>query len=229
MSVRRIPASRRSATGVFATVKADVLIPYESTLEGDFLLAADFDESITAIEAQPLRVPYRAITGRRTAAVPDFLIHRFGQPHALCDIHPREQIVADWTRMRPRYVAVRDHAVKHGLRYYIRTEKHIRIDSLPNLRFLHPFLRRHPDQRDVFELCSHLSKKKLTIRELLERCARDVERQSELIPVIWNLIARKLLVVNLDKRLTMEVDIWLPNLSQNQQLQLMPSQTVRRG
>lgn len=57
-SVRKIGPTRRSVSGCYA-FRGEESIAFESTLERDFLIKADFDVSVLGVISQPCAIPFR--------------------------------------------------------------------------------------------------------------------------------------------------------------------------
>lgn len=77
--VRRVVIrSPHRAVGLFPSRKMQGDLPWESHIERDFVMLAEFDPAISKIEAQPERFRYQTLYGvART--IPDFAIVRNGQ------------------------------------------------------------------------------------------------------------------------------------------------------
>jgi len=74
MPVRTIPLSHSSVTGRLASRSGQPSIAFESSLERDFAVLQLFDPAVQSIEEQPVRIDYKAPTGRATRYTPDFLV-----------------------------------------------------------------------------------------------------------------------------------------------------------
>lgn len=73
-SVRKIPTNRRSVTG-FVSWRAQRSIPYESTLERDFVLRQAFNLGVAVVVSQPCEVPFVTRSGAQSIATPDYLVY----------------------------------------------------------------------------------------------------------------------------------------------------------
>lgn len=202
-------------TGWFPSKKSWRLVAFESALERDFLTLLEFDQTVRTFEEQPLRLSYRAATGRNTTGVPDFLVHyhqEAGTPTHLCDVTYRKKIFENWQDMKPRLRAARAHAHEHGWRYRILTEIEIRTPLLENARSLLPYRRLAPNERNQVLLLSALLEldSPATPSLLLGRVSSNAATQAELILTLRILLANGLIEANFDHPLSMNSPICLP-------------------
>jgi len=211
MTVRQIPRSRRSITGLFPSLKNGKMVPFESTLERDLCQLLEFDDAVIGYEAQPVIVEYRRPSGRRCQGVPDYLIFHeptTGRPPELCDVKYRSDLFAHWPELKSRLKAARRHAIEQGWSYKIRTEVEIRTDRLRNAVFLYRFLSNGPPDpkhaRILLECLRRLSGS--SPATLLAACHPGVERALAL-PALWYLIASRRAAADLDVPLTMDSQI----------------------
>ncbi|GGW53141.1 MULTISPECIES: TnsA endonuclease N-terminal domain-containing protein [Vreelandella] len=109
-SVRKIGPTRRSVSGYYA-FRGEESIAFESTLERDFLIKADFDVSVLGVISQPCEIPFHhPVTGRRYTYTPDYLVYyRLGNRHyrdypkpLLVEVKPREKWQAHWREWSPK-------------------------------------------------------------------------------------------------------------------------------
>ena len=82
-------------------------IPFESTLERDFLIRTGFRLDVSEIIAQPIQIPFRTSTGGDVTYTPDFLViyrpedpaHPEHRKPNLVEVKPER----DWRRHRERW------------------------------------------------------------------------------------------------------------------------------
>lgn len=216
VSVRQIPPNRRSVTGRSPSRKNGRSVAFESALERDFAAILEFDTSVERYETQPMWLEYSDSDGRKRRGVPDFLVtfrRSLGLTPILCDVKYRRELFERWTELKPRLKAARAYAQAHNLTYRIKTEVEIRRPYLYNAKFLLPYQRLEPDPAYEEELISRmLWMESATPQSLLEACATDPWRRAELIPTLWNLVARRRISVDLEQPLTMRSDLWHPRV-----------------
>ena len=137
---RRIGPTRRSVSGFYSFRGSDS-IPYESTLERDFLIHHEFFLNVAEIIPQPVRVPFTTPGGRTYMYTPDFLV--LYQPDdqvrpkpTLVEVKPIRDWREHWRRWMTKWKAARCHAKEQGWVFKIYDESRIRDTKLQNIRFL---------------------------------------------------------------------------------------------
>lgn len=199
--------SNARVTGLFASEKMDLMIPWESHLEYEFLCLAEVDRSITYIAAQPKRLHFRQ-EGKRRSHVPDFLILKDGKT-VYVEVKPSARAAAPDFADRTRIVA--NLVASEGAEYIVVTEREIRRQPLlTNVRIL---LR----GRGV---CPPLQKRIELRNEVVRlggRCAIgdlcQVSAMGRVTPeVVYSLILRGVLATNLEgDALSRATQVWVPS------------------
>lgn len=141
--VRNIGPTRRSVSGVFP-FRGERSIPFESTLERDFLIRKEFSPLVLDIIPQPIKIPFRANSGREYTYTPDFLVHYRASNHPfgeglrplLVEVKPREIVRRDWPEMKAKFRAAWRYASEQGWDFRIQDESRIRDQVLANILFL---------------------------------------------------------------------------------------------
>ncbi|WP_234809167.1 TnsA-like heteromeric transposase endonuclease subunit [Mycobacteroides saopaulense] len=86
---------KRNYEGLWWSSTIEGHVPFESLLEREFLLAADFDPQTVAIAAQPLAILWPRATPSNVNHVPDFFIRLAGGDGRIVDVrHPDRVTVA---------------------------------------------------------------------------------------------------------------------------------------
>lgn len=70
--VRVIKSTRRSVSGLYSY--GGLSIPYESTLERDFVIFQTFKSNVLEVVAQPVTIPFKK-NGRTYNYTPDYFVH----------------------------------------------------------------------------------------------------------------------------------------------------------
>lgn len=187
-------------------------VAFESTLESDFLTILASDTSLTSVLEQPVRLEFTDATGRARHYTPDFLA-TYGRERStavLYEIKFRADLRANWSRLKPGFVAARHHAHEHGMRFSIMTEIEIRGDYLANMRFLAAY-RSRPHDAEIEE---HLVRTvavlgEPTAQEVLTAAYWDSENRVAAIARLWRLIAIGRIQADLSQRLTMDTPLWV--------------------
>ena len=206
---RRIGIGRRSVTG-HVNVKGRA-IPFESSLERDFLVLLDFDRTVWSVDAQPVRIPYRAPNGRRISYVPDFFVfYDATNLRVLYEIKYREDLRNDWVNLRPRLRAGVGYARQNGMRFSIMTDYEIRGPYLENVQFLRRYRDRPREEGIEEQLVRTLAILGVSSPEaLLIASFADDEWRLKAIGVLWRLIAIQRVVADLFDPLSMKTPIWV--------------------
>lgn len=83
---------QRNYTGFCWVATGERHVPYESLMERTRIHIADFDRSVTAIAAQPLKLSYQPADGDREDHFPDLLLARGSGRPLLVDIKPDSKL-----------------------------------------------------------------------------------------------------------------------------------------
>lgn len=208
--VRTIGVQSRSITGTMPNGNR-----YESALERDFMLLLDFDPAVDVYTPQPLTIRYQDRDGAWHRYTPDGLVEwrKDLRPHdarpLLVEIKYREAFEGQWRPWRERIRAARRYANERGWQFLIITEKDIRNPFLDNVRFLLPYRRRSGSaETDQWVLDKLAELIESTPRELIESLYQDKWNQATLIPVVWRILAERLVGCDLTQPLTMQSTLW---------------------
>lgn len=81
---------RSSLTGKFSSFKMKSPIPWESTLERDYIFLLEADSSVTAYKPQPFHLEYW-LNGKRHSYTPDFWVER-GSKKQVVEVKPKKRV-----------------------------------------------------------------------------------------------------------------------------------------
>lgn len=137
---RRIKPTRRSVSGSFAFRK-QTAIPFESTLERDFLIRKSFSPLVVDIIPQPVQLEYTANNGRTYRYTPDFLVYFRSVNYAnelelkplLVEVKYRDELREKWQDLHPKFKAALRYAKEQGWDFRIYDETRIRDQVLTNI------------------------------------------------------------------------------------------------
>lgn len=197
--LRRIPLSRRSHVIGFQPVSTGIT-EHESALERDFVTLTRFLDAGVAVISQPTTIRFQH-AGERRRYTPDFLVGWSDGRHELIEVKYRADLYAGWVRFKPAFAAARGWAHAQGARFQIATERGIRGPLLDTAKRLLPFRTAPMDQV--------LAEEALTIVASLgsPTFGRIVEtlpaKRSVALAVVWQLIARGALRVDLSTPITL--------------------------
>lgn len=215
---RKIGYGRRALTGMMtAARKTPGLGAFESALERDLFILLEFDQRVLAWYPQPVTLPVPAGRARRaTKYTPDVVIEYAAEPGGtevsrveLCEVKYREELITDWTKLKPRLKAGRAYARERGWSFQIYTEVEIRTPRLENARFFLSYVNRGTDEMDIARLEYTLENLGVaTPNRLFEAAKVGDDEKGRMLGVLWHAIAIGLFEMDFDKPLSMLTPIW---------------------
>lgn len=215
---RKIKPTRRSVSGAFP-FRSEVAIPFESTLERDFLIRSEFFLNVLDIIAQPVKIPFTAASGRTYTYTPDFLVYYKLGNRDYCDypkpllveVKPEAEWRQNWRKWLPKWKAARRYAISQGWEFRIFDENRIRDTVLTNIRFLDRYKRLTFASSDSQAVLANVSEMGSTqIHYLLARHFMGMYRDSG-IAHVWTLIATRQLDCDMAQPLNEFTEVWIPD------------------
>lgn len=216
MAVRKIPKNHLHVTGNFASRKNGKMGGFESLLEKDYMLLLEFDDTVEGFEEQPVTIP---VPGVAKGYTPDILVRFFSdeatgqlRPSELTEIKSIDDLKRNKEKYAPKFVAAEEYARELGWIFCIKTEKEIRTQRLANIKFLREYRNIDPAEDDCAQLLSlALSLNgKVALPELLASLRRTEDDVLYWLPVIWNMVLKKRLIIDLDVPMSDRVVLILP-------------------
>ncbi len=214
---RKIRPTRRSVSGVYA-FRGDRSIVFESTLERDFLIRAEFFLDVLDIIPQPVRIPFTAANGRTYTYTPDFLVYsRLGE-RGYCDypkpilieVKPGKQWKANWRKWSFKWKAALRHSKEQGWQFRIYDESRIRDQALENIRFLERYKRmRFPGEESEWVLENVDQMGSAPMHYILSRHFMGIYK-AEGIAHIWHLLSTRRLDCDISRPLNDFTELWVP-------------------
>lgn len=204
MPVRKIPKNHLCVTGKFASRKNRQMGGFESILEKEYMLLLDFDDSVERFEEQPVTVP---VPGVARGYTPDVLVQFRAdsitgktRPPLLTEVKHSDDLTKHAEKYSVKFAAATSYALERGWEFGITTESEIRTPRLTNVKFLREYRNIHPTETDCTRLIELMRKSGSTtsLPSLLDVLAPTPEHQLHWLPVIWNMVLKKQLVVDLD-------------------------------
>lgn len=216
---RTIGMGHRSVRGMVQVKGAS--IAHESTLERDLLTILDFMPSAQRVRGQPITIPFRdPVTHKPRRYTPDVAVDFVGpnaaQPSTaaatpmIYEVKYRADLIAQWPRLKPAFLAARAHAREQGATFKILTEREIRTPLLANVTFLRPYLRRA--EHDGFEetlIATLMAYEEATPEIVLLASFCDEHSRLQALPHLWRLLAQGRIEADLTLELTMNTPIWV--------------------
>ena len=104
-SVRKIGPTRCSVSGYYS-FRNIASIPYESSLERDFVMLHEFDDNVIEIVSQPVSIPF-ALNGCNYQYHPDYLVlfQNCTKSGMLVEVKPEEEWRENWQIWRTKWKA----------------------------------------------------------------------------------------------------------------------------
>lgn len=190
--------------GNFASQKTGKMIRWESQLERDYIYHLELDPNVIDYVSQPEAIEYKNIDGKIAKYTPDFWVKR-QNCEELVEIKPKEKTME--TDFMEKIKSI-DIAIKSaGYKYLIITEEDIYINpKFTNLKLLYRYSRFSPNEFKK-EICvSYFRKKESAIlRDILN----DLSKQNITIDIIFQLLGRGILSIDLNKKLDLDTCIYM--------------------
>lgn len=210
--VRRVITNSRVISG-FVSMANVGLVPFEGSLERDFLELRDFARNCSYVGAQPLRLTFRDGTKRRYT--PDFLCrfnavgNRKPWSPALYEVKERAELKKRWVEFRPGFLRAALLCRQRGWRFRIATDRLIRKPRLNQIKFLRGYIN-WPDHDCIGQiLFRKMNELKLsTPEELIVACFASKDKRLEAVGILWKLVVDGRIKIDLSKPFTMATPIW---------------------
>ena len=209
--VRKIGMTYGSLSAIQPSEKNGRAVRAESALERDACCLLEFDPSVIEYVEQPLTVKY-VEQGKTRRYTPDFFVrYATGKRAQLIEIKYAEDLRANQALFAQRFLAAKKHAEVEGWDFNIWTEAEIQTPYLKNakflLRFRSPAIFVRAEYRHLLlGLVAQLGR--TTPAEVLTAAFESLEKQAELLPVLWYLVSIAQLGCDLSETLTMHSSIW---------------------
>lgn len=213
--VRPIKPTKRSVSGVFP-FRGEGGIPYESTLERDFLLRTEFSSDVLAIISQPVSIPFTT-NGRTYKYTPDFLVYyRLGDRHfedypkpMLVEVKPEADWRKSWRAWLPKWKAALRHANDQGWTFRIHDESRIRDTALQNIKFLARYERMtFPPEDSAWIIDGVREMGVAPVHYLLAKYSCTLYR-GQGISHLWHLVATRRLACDIRLPLNEHLEVWV--------------------
>jgi hypothetical protein len=215
MPVRKIPRNYLFVTGIESSKKNTTTPAFESILEKELMVLLEFDEEVAAFEEQPVRVP---VVGHPRPYTPDIFVEykslesgKEARKPMLGEVKHTDSLAKDAEKLAPKFVAAEQYAADRGWEFKVITEKDIRIPRLYNLKFLKAYRATEVTQEEctrvVDAVVAHGGA--TSLQRLLAELANSDDAKLMWITIIWSMVCKKLLHLNLDKPFGSNPELWV--------------------
>ena len=210
-SVRKIPVQTRSVAGYFYSVKNKRNIDFESQLEKKFYLSFEFNDEIESYQEQPVKIE-SILNGRKITYVPDCLIYFspvLNKEPLLIEIKYLKEIKEKKEKIVNKVKAVSKYCKETGYAFKIFTDKKLNETYIDNIKFLYRYSEKPKSNGKYGEyenkIYSALCGNDLTVNELLDKTALNNNEKMAVLPIIWHMVFKKKLSLNLNNPLNNSV------------------------
>ncbi|WP_455815566.1 TnsA endonuclease N-terminal domain-containing protein [Pseudomonas graminis] len=213
---RRIKPTRRSVSGAYA-FRGHSEVEFESTLERDFIMQADFNLNVLDVIPQPASIPFRGGNGQEYTYTPDFLVyyrlgnhtyHNYPKPR-LVEVKPEAEWRLHWRTWLPKWKAAYRYAQIQGWEFHIHDESRIRNQALDNIRWLNRYKNMQFPVQDTHMLTEAVRDAgSITFEHLLSRHFLGMYRAVGQTH-IWHLIATRKFDCDITKPLNQNTELWM--------------------
>lgn len=204
MGKRKIKASKKvSFRGKFKSLKMNRMIPWESTIERDFVKIFEFEENFTHIEAQPLEIIY-SYKGKKYRYFPDYLVKTRDNIDIVFEIKDSGMLVDE--RNLIKFQVGKMYCYENGLQYKVITEKEIRkgflIDNLDLLMEVRELEINITLKNEIISILDKIGE--ITINDLFTHISTS---RSDVYTTIFQMIYTKIIYTDLFDKLICEDNI----------------------
>ncbi|PJG82382.1 TnsA endonuclease N-terminal domain-containing protein [Caviibacterium pharyngocola] len=209
--VRKIKPTRMSVSG-HLPFKDGVSIPYESTLERDFLMYFTYLPIAEDIIPQPIRLSFTK-NGITYPYTPDFFV-RFNDDRKsmLIEVKPKAKWQAHWHEWKQKWKAAMKFCKQNDCVFHIYDEDKIRHLALFNINAVQRYKRLLVEKEDVEAILSQVRLMEITtIDYLLTRFFSGSLYRAKGLQVIYHLLATKQLTCNWFEPLSEFTQVWSYN------------------
>lgn len=205
--VRKIPVSAVSVTGVA------IALPYESTLERDYVTPLLFDQDVEEVVSQPLRIDYVDEEGKARHYTPDYKVVFRDGPTRLSEIKYRKDLDNKREELERKFKAARAYCEQLGWEFHVHDEFEIRTPRLGNTQFLwrHFVQLEKPlggEAEAILEAFAARHGEPATQGEILEPLYADPNLRGQAIWCWWAMVVRRMLLCDLDVLLSTRTLYW---------------------
>ena len=214
---RKIKPTRRSVSGAYV-FRGETSVPYESTLERDFIIRQEFCLDTLDIIPQPVQIPFIASNGRSYIYTPDFLVYyrvgsmsyEYSPKPVLSEVKPKAEWKKHWREWLPKWKAAYRYAREQGWEFHIHDESRIRDQTLKNIRFLALYKRMQFPVVESTWLIDNLRQMGCApFHYILARHFMGIYKKNG-VAHIWHLLATRQLDCDITLPLNDFTELWVP-------------------
>lgn len=204
---RKIPKNYRNITGKVFSKKSNRLISFESKLERDFLYLFELENFVIKILEQPVQIEY-TLNGKKYKYTTDFYLETPpGYNNILLEVKYYDDLKKIFPTEKHKYKAMIEYLKNKNVDFKFFTDRCPYIQS-EEYKFNVNFLLNYNTLSNVeYEIITNLFIPQISIQELLNQYNSDKFKQLSLIPAIWTMIRRKILLVDMFETLNLSTPL----------------------
>lgn len=211
---RIIKPTRRSVSGVYT--HNGLSIPYESTLERDFVIFQTFRSNVLDVVAQPISIPFQK-NSRKFNYTPDYFVHLDDGYHyrqelvksLIVEVKPRSEWKKHWRDWSDKWKAAISYCKENNFSFKIYDESRIRHIGLENVNYVLRFRRIVCDESDIQLILNQVEMMgNTTIEYLLEKFFKGSIYRPQGKRVILHLLGTKRLGFDVWSELNEKTEVW---------------------
>lgn len=213
---RKIRPTRRSISGIYA-FRGEISVPFESSLERDFLIRTEFNRFVLNVIPQPVQIPFSGRNGQSYTYTPDFLVYfranESGQEHKplLVEVKPAAIWREHWRDWSAKWKSARRYAIDRGWIFRIADESRIRDQVLANINALNRYTRTFFSEDQGLALIDYVRHCQVTTAGDLAASCFGPDQQDRAMATIWHLVAMRHLECQMEAPLTGQTTLWIPS------------------
>ncbi len=208
--VRKIKPTRMSVSGKY--MYKGMSIPYESTLERDFLIVQGFLDEVKSIVPQPVSIQFEK-NGRTYPYTPDFFIEyedSANRKNMIVEVKPETLWRENWRDWSNKWKTMQRYCKDNNMVFHIFDESRIRNNALSNINFLANFKNTHIEKEDIDAVLGQVNLMGVTtIDYLLTRFYSGKLLRNHGLRVIYHLLYNRKLKFDLFGDLNEQTEIWV--------------------
>ena len=198
MPVRRVGIKEKGVTGRFFSFKLNRIVWCESLLEMDFCYLLEFERDVVEYEEQP-----ETFVLNRSRYTPDFKVVYADGAVEFVEVKPSCKVL----RYREKFRLIENYLREKGFRFRVWTEEDVNPVYLDNLKFLYRYIQQ-PSGYGIYA-----ERVLSTIKRAGKARIEDViavfpeKERAKVLPVIWYMITRNILLADLNKPLNASCEV----------------------
>ena len=216
LRARKIPVQTRSVAGYFYSFKNKRNIDFESQLEKKFYLTFEFDDEIERYQEQPVKIN-SVLNGRKISYFPDCIVYfkpELQRKPLLVEIKYAKEIKEKKEKIINKIKVVSKYSKENGYLFKIFTDKKLNETYVDNLKFLYRYFEKprlngkYDDyENKIYKALANLDN--IVVKNLLDCISRNDVEKMTILPLVWHLICRKVLLTDFNKPLSNSTEITL--------------------